>query len=202
MSIGGCECCLLQCRDEFRWFNTFQIISCRPFSSKGMCDCSRCEQVLVFPWDQRELLRFRHSQPFGGERFLMLRMKFVFLKFLLWGCLTELCLYTITIFSKMVLTGLVYSSFQLWFERRSPRVWPPLVRLSRPRLQSSLLHEKTGSNRFRSGPGADFWPQGRKCLQLPSDSRSEKCRSWVVQVQGRFPGCSDQKFQGKLNCDR
>ena len=41
VSSDGCQWYLLQCKDEFRWFNT---------------DCSRCEHVLVFPRDQRGLL--------------------------------------------------------------------------------------------------------------------------------------------------
>ena len=43
---------------------------------------------------------FRHSQPFGRERFIMLKMKVVYLKFLLWGYLTELCLCMLQIFSQ------------------------------------------------------------------------------------------------------
>ena len=30
--------------------------SCRPSSPEGMCECSRCEHILFFPWDQRGLL--------------------------------------------------------------------------------------------------------------------------------------------------
>ena len=112
-----------------------------------MCDCSRCEQVLVFPWDQRELLRFRHSQPFGGERFIMLKMKFVYLKYLLWGCWTELCLYIITIFSKMVLIGLVFFSVMIW-EEIAPNlaVIGPTLTPSAPELSSSW------ENRFKPFP--------------------------------------------------
>ena len=32
------------------------VLSCRPFPPEGVCECSRCEHVLVFPWDQGELL--------------------------------------------------------------------------------------------------------------------------------------------------
>ena len=31
-------------------------LSCGPFSSEGVCECSRCEHILVFHWDQRGLL--------------------------------------------------------------------------------------------------------------------------------------------------
>ena len=36
---------------------------------------------LFSSWDKRELLLCRSSQPFGGELFIMLKIKVVYLKF-------------------------------------------------------------------------------------------------------------------------
>ena len=56
---------------------------------------------LKFPkWDSNQwpppsahILTEIGSRPFGRGRFIMLKKKFVNLKFILWGYLTELCLY-------------------------------------------------------------------------------------------------------------
>ena len=37
-------------------FSLSLSFSCRPFYPEGVCECSHCEHVLVFPWDQRGLL--------------------------------------------------------------------------------------------------------------------------------------------------
>ena len=42
-----------------------------------------CEHVLVFPWDQRGLLLLGVPNLLVGEHFIMLKMKVVYLKFLL-----------------------------------------------------------------------------------------------------------------------